>query len=169
MAKLGMKPVTGIYRVTLKRQKTVCVAFLIYQTQWQAQVLSYKRDRIGKKARDNIESEKSQENHLIEQFIDRSQYLFVINKPEVFKSPNADTYIIFGEAKVEDISQNLGTNALERLQGAAAKAGATAQPAVTEAKPAATTTTATTTTTTPTATAASKAADVSSSVLCHSF
>lgn len=26
--------------------------------------------------------------------------LFVINKPEVFKNPGSDTYIIFGEAKV---------------------------------------------------------------------
>lgn len=28
--------------------------------------------------------------------------LFVINKPDVFKSPNADTYVVFGEAKSED-------------------------------------------------------------------
>lgn len=27
--------------------------------------------------------------------------LFVINKPEVFKNPGSDTYIIFGEAKVK--------------------------------------------------------------------
>jgi len=30
--------------------------------------------------------------------------LFVISKPDVFKSPGSDTYIIFGEAKIEDIS-----------------------------------------------------------------
>ena len=28
--------------------------------------------------------------------------LFVIQKPDVFKSPGSDTYVIFGEAKVED-------------------------------------------------------------------
>jgi len=30
--------------------------------------------------------------------------LFVINKPEVFRAPGSDTYVIFGEAKVEDAS-----------------------------------------------------------------
>ncbi|KAF4124748.1 hypothetical protein GMORB2_5414 [Geosmithia morbida] len=28
--------------------------------------------------------------------------LFVINNPEVYKSPNSNTYIVFGEAKIED-------------------------------------------------------------------
>ena len=31
--------------------------------------------------------------------------LFVINKPDVYKSPGSDTYIVFGEAKIEDLSQ----------------------------------------------------------------
>lgn len=30
--------------------------------------------------------------------------MFVIPKPDVFKSPNSDSYIIFGEAKVEDLA-----------------------------------------------------------------
>ncbi len=34
----------------------------------------------------------------------RVQILFVIQKPDVFKSPASDTYIIFGEAKIEDLS-----------------------------------------------------------------
>ncbi len=29
--------------------------------------------------------------------------LFVVSKPDVFKSPTSNTYIIFGEAKVEDL------------------------------------------------------------------
>jgi len=29
--------------------------------------------------------------------------LFVINKPEVFKNPGSDTYIVFGEAKVREL------------------------------------------------------------------
>ena len=33
-----------------------------------------------------------------------AQILFVIAKPEVLKSPNSDTHIIFGEAKIEDLS-----------------------------------------------------------------
>ncbi|KAL6584923.1 hypothetical protein OROMI_004212 [Orobanche minor] len=32
---------------------------------------------------------------------DTNQYLFFKSKPDVFKSPNSDTYIIFGEAKME--------------------------------------------------------------------
>jgi nascent polypeptide-associated complex subunit alpha len=30
--------------------------------------------------------------------------LFVIHKPEVYKSPNSDTFVVFGEAKSEDSS-----------------------------------------------------------------
>lgn len=30
--------------------------------------------------------------------------MFVVSKPDVFKSPNSDSYIIFGEAKVEDLA-----------------------------------------------------------------
>ncbi|CAB4000580.1 Nascent polypeptide-associated complex subunit alpha, partial [Paramuricea clavata] len=31
--------------------------------------------------------------------------LFVIAKPDVYKNPNGDTYIVFGEAKIEDLTQ----------------------------------------------------------------
>jgi len=55
MQKLGMKQLTGITRVTVKKAKNI---------------------------------------------------LFVISKPEVFKSPASDTYIIFGEAKIEDLATN---------------------------------------------------------------
>ena len=30
--------------------------------------------------------------------------LFLLSKPDVFKSPNSDTYVVFGEAKIEDVS-----------------------------------------------------------------
>ncbi|CAM9820324.1 unnamed protein product, partial [Laminaria digitata] len=30
--------------------------------------------------------------------------LFVISKPDVHKSPSSNTYVIFGEAKIEDLS-----------------------------------------------------------------
>ncbi len=52
MQKLGMRPVPGVLRVTVKKSKNV---------------------------------------------------LFVIAKPDVFKSPNSDTYVVFGEAKSEDV------------------------------------------------------------------
>lgn len=53
MQKLGLKPVTGIIRVTIKKSKSI---------------------------------------------------LFVISKPDVFKSAVSDTYVIFGEAKIEDLN-----------------------------------------------------------------
>ncbi|TKR96456.1 hypothetical protein L596_010470 [Steinernema carpocapsae] len=42
--------------------------------------------------------------------------LFVINKPDVYKSPGSDTYVIFGEAKIEDLSQHAQFAAAERLK-----------------------------------------------------
>ncbi|XP_072974621.1 nascent polypeptide-associated complex subunit alpha-like protein 1 [Typha angustifolia] len=65
MLKLGMKPITGVSRVTVKKSKNV---------------------------------------------------LFVISKPDVFKSPNSDTYVIFGEAKIEDLSSQLQTQAAEQFK-----------------------------------------------------
>lgn len=42
--------------------------------------------------------------------------LFVINRPDVFKSPGSDTYIVFGEAKIEDLSQHAQMNAIDRVK-----------------------------------------------------
>ncbi|CAD5206850.1 unnamed protein product [Bursaphelenchus okinawaensis] len=42
--------------------------------------------------------------------------LFVINKPDVYKSPGSDTYIIFGEAKIEDLSQHSQLNDVENFK-----------------------------------------------------
>ncbi|CAN6483772.1 unnamed protein product [Victoria cruziana] len=65
MLKLGMKPVPGVSRVTIKKSKNI---------------------------------------------------LFVISKPDVFKSPASDTYVIFGEAKIEDLSSQLQTQAAEQFK-----------------------------------------------------
>jgi nascent polypeptide-associated complex subunit alpha len=43
-------------------------------------------------------------------------YLFVISKPEVYKSPQSDTYVIFGEAKIEDLSAAAQQNAAEQFK-----------------------------------------------------
>merc|ERR1719506_2380637 len=42
--------------------------------------------------------------------------LFVISKPDVFKSPASDTFIIFGEAKIEDLSAQAQTAAAEQFK-----------------------------------------------------
>ena len=62
--------------------------------------------------------------------IEKMQILFVISKPDVFKSPASDTYVIFGEAKIDDLSSQLQTQAAEQFKpsgetssGAGAAAG----------------------------------------------
>ena len=79
MQKLGMRPVAGVLRVTVKKSKNV---------------------------------------------------LFVINKPDVFKSPNADTYVVFGEAKSEDSSAASQAAAAKQFQQQAAAMPAAAAAAV---------------------------------------
>ncbi|KAK1460827.1 NAC domain-containing protein [Colletotrichum paranaense] len=44
--------------------------------------------------------------------------LFVINSPEVYKSPNSNTYIVFGEAKIEDLNATAQQAAAQQLAAA---------------------------------------------------
>lgn len=80
MQKLGMRPIPGIYRMSVKKS---------------------------------------------------NQVLFVINRPDVYKSPTADTYVIFGEAKTEDSGQMAAAAQQVAMaqQAAAQKAAAGAAPA----------------------------------------
>ncbi|KAH8695182.1 nascent polypeptide-associated complex subunit alpha [Talaromyces proteolyticus] len=73
IAKLGLKHVPGITRVTLRRPKNI---------------------------------------------------LFVISQPDVYRSPSSNTWIIFGEAKIEDLNAQSQINAAQQL--AAAGEGANA-------------------------------------------
>lgn len=65
MSKLGLKTVSGVTRVTIRKSKNI---------------------------------------------------LFVINKPDVYKSPAGDTHIVFGEAKIEDLSQQAQVQAAEKFK-----------------------------------------------------
>ncbi|KAL7271532.1 GAL4 enhancer protein [Rhizina undulata] len=65
IAKLGLKHIPGITRVTLRRPKNI---------------------------------------------------LFVINQPDVYKSPSSNTWIIFGEAKIEDLNSQAQAAAAQQLQ-----------------------------------------------------
>ena len=47
--------------------------------------------------------------------------LFVINNPEVYKSPNSNTYIVFGEAKIEDVNATAQQAAAAQLAQANAE------------------------------------------------
>jgi len=55
--------------------------------------------------------------------------LFVITKPDVYKNPASDTYIVFGEAKIEDLSQQAQMAAAEKFK-------APEMPSVSELNPA---------------------------------
>ncbi|OJD17255.1 nascent polypeptide-associated complex subunit alpha [Emergomyces pasteurianus Ep9510] len=69
IAKLGLKHVPGITRVTLRRPKNI---------------------------------------------------LFVINQPDVYRSPSSNTWIIFGEAKIEDLNSQAQASAAQQLAAAEA-------------------------------------------------
>ncbi|KAL6705507.1 GAL4 enhancer protein [Coniothyrium glycines] len=69
IAKLGLKHIEGITRVTLRRPKNI---------------------------------------------------LFVINQPDVYKSPSSNTWIIFGEAKIEDLNSQAQASAAQQLAQAEA-------------------------------------------------
>ena len=44
--------------------------------------------------------------------------LFVISRPDVYKNPASDTYVIFGEAKIEDLSQQAQMEAAQKFRAA---------------------------------------------------
>ncbi|KAL8637121.1 MAG: hypothetical protein Q9228_005575 [Teloschistes exilis] len=84
IAKLGLKHVPGITRVTLRRPK-------------------------------NVRSPRTPAMVIQDVVSSRLAILFVINQPDVYKSPSSNTWIIFGEAKIEDLSQQIGDNALKNI------------------------------------------------------
>lgn len=95
MMKLGMKPVTGVSRITIKRAKNVrnCAAAA-------NNLFIRMEDRI------NVFSESRV-----------FQILFVVSKPhDVFKSPTLESYVIFGEAKIEDLSSQLQAQAAQQFR-----------------------------------------------------
>lgn len=75
MSKLGLKPVTGVLRVIIRKARNI---------------------------------------------------VFVVQQPEVYKSAGGDTYVVFGEAKIEDLSQQAQIAAAERFRQA--EAGAAGAP-----------------------------------------
>merc|ERR1712118_51202 len=67
ISKLGMTPVPGILRVTVKKSKAVC---------------------------------------------------FVISNPDVYKSPANESYVVFGEAKIEDLGAQAQQSAAQQFAAA---------------------------------------------------
>ncbi|XP_016986129.1 nascent polypeptide-associated complex subunit alpha [Drosophila rhopaloa] len=61
--------------------------------------------------------------------------LFVINNPDVYKNPHSDTYIVFGEAKIEDLSQQAQVAAAEKFKAPEAASAADSVGATTSVAP----------------------------------
>ncbi|XP_071478293.1 nascent polypeptide-associated complex subunit alpha-like [Diadema antillarum] len=61
--------------------------------------------------------------------------LFVIQKPDVYKSPASDTYIVFGEAKIEDLSQQAQMAAAEQFRAPERAPAAGGEKAVASVQP----------------------------------
>ncbi|SPP74058.1 nascent polypeptide-associated complex subunit alpha [Drosophila guanche] len=61
--------------------------------------------------------------------------LFVINNPDVYKNPHSDTYIVFGEAKIEDLSQQAQVAAAEKFKAPEAAGAADSVGAATSVAP----------------------------------
>jgi len=85
--------------------------------------------------------------------------LFVISKPDVFKSPASETYVIFGEAKIEDMTQAMHAAAAEQFKNTPQQPGVVYNtPSAASATTATDTAKDTTTTTAPTTTNTTAAA-----------
>merc|ERR1712108_23138 len=58
--------------------------------------------------------------------------LFVISRPDVYKSPASDTYIVFGEAKIEDLSQQAQVRAVDQFKNPESALGGGEAPSAAE-------------------------------------
>ncbi|NXA40403.1 NACAD protein, partial [Eudromia elegans] len=91
-----------------------------------------KQSRSEKKARKAMSKLGLRQIHGVTRITIRKSknILFVISKPDVFKSPASDIYIVFGEAKIEDLSQQVHKAAAEKF-----KVPLEHSPLITEAAP----------------------------------
>ncbi|XP_028837369.1 uncharacterized protein nacad [Denticeps clupeoides] len=77
-----------------------------------------KQSRSEKKARKAMSKLGLKQIHGVTRITIRKSknILFVISRPDVFKSPASDIYIVFGEAKIEDLSQQVHKAAAEKFK-----------------------------------------------------
>ncbi|XP_066501895.1 NAC-alpha domain-containing protein 1 [Hoplias malabaricus] len=77
-----------------------------------------KQSRSEKKARKAMSKLGLKQIHGVTRITIRKSknILFVITRPDVFKSPASDIYIVFGEAKIEDLSQQVHKAAAEKFK-----------------------------------------------------
>ena len=60
------------------------------------------------------------------------QVVFAINQPDVYKTPSGDALIVFGEAKVEDMSAQAAAQQLSKVAASAKAAEKAPAAAITE-------------------------------------
>merc|ERR550537_1722095 len=92
---------------------------------WRTQEMAKKAEGGGKQNRSEKKSRKAIQKLGFKPFpgvvrvtVKKSKnILFVISKPDVHKSPASDTYIIFGEAKIEDLSAQAQASAAQQFTG----------------------------------------------------
>ncbi|KAK6936609.1 Nascent polypeptide-associated complex subunit alpha-like, UBA domain [Dillenia turbinata] len=70
-------------------------------------------NRIEDEAGESSKQSRSEE-FFTNSFFLVNQILFFFSKPNIFKSPNSETCVIFGEAKMEDLSSQLQTQAAQQ-------------------------------------------------------
>ncbi|XP_076135968.1 uncharacterized protein nacad [Alosa pseudoharengus] len=77
-----------------------------------------KQSRSEKKARKAMSKLGLKQIHGVTRITIRKSknILFVISRPDVFKSPASDIYIVFGEAKIEDLTQQVHKAAAEKFK-----------------------------------------------------
>ncbi|KAL3901612.1 MAG: hypothetical protein SGCHY_000476 [Lobulomycetales sp.] len=62
--------------------------------------------------------------------------LFVVARPDVFRNPNGDIYVVFGEIKGEDMASQAQANAAQQFQQTMPSAAAVTESASDDAPPA---------------------------------
>lgn len=125
MQKLGMKPVPGVMRVQIRKSKNVSAERRGQAAGGRRGLDVQPRDCTAARAR--VHSTWAHANPACPSPPVRAtclQILFVISKPDVYKSPSSDTYVIFGEAKIEDLSAQAAGAAAEQFRMAEAMGGA---------------------------------------------
>jgi nascent polypeptide-associated complex subunit alpha len=138
----------SIYVSLLFTEFILTYAFLLQLGELQEDASRQKQSRSEKKARKAMSKLGLKQVAGINRVTMRKSknIIFVISKPDVYKSPGSDTYIVFGEAKVEDLSHQAQLAAADKFKlnqatgqpgGDAAAAAAASLAAQGPAKPAA--------------------------------
>ncbi len=100
LAKTGLKLVPGITRVAIRRPKGVCITYFFVALLRGLLDCGFALWIVGDGP----------------VWLIQLQVLIVLQNPDVYKSQNSDTYVVFGEAKMEDMNSQMQANAAQQFQ-----------------------------------------------------